>query len=113
MIASETMTLEVEDFTGQVRRRARDIPRTATVSDLVESIRSEIDLPDPVTVEGPNGELGFYIVGDGGKTPWRAATRPPSFIHFQVLPRLLEGHNLADLVAVLGSLNIIAAELDR
>ena len=64
-------------------------------------------------IEGPNGELGFYIVGDGGRTPWRAATRPPSFIHFQLLPKLLEGHMLADLVAVLGSLNIIAAELDR
>ena len=64
-------------------------------------------------IEGPNGELGFFVVGDGTQIPWRAATRPPSFIHFQVLPRLLEGHNLADLVAVLGSLNIIAAELDR
>ncbi len=64
-------------------------------------------------IEGPNGELGFYIVADGTKNPWRAATRPPSLIHFQVLARMLEGHNLADLVAVLGSLNIIAAELDR
>jgi NADH-quinone oxidoreductase subunit D len=64
-------------------------------------------------IEGPNGELGFYIVADGGRTPWRASTRPPSFIHFQVLAKMLEGHMLADLVAVLGSLNIIAAELDR
>ncbi len=64
-------------------------------------------------IESPNGELGFYIVADGGRTPWRASTRPPSFIHFQLLPKLLEGHMLADLVAVLGSLNIIAAELDR
>lgn len=64
-------------------------------------------------IESPNGELGFYIVADGGRLPWRAATRPPSFIHFQLLPKLLEGHMIADLVAVLGSLNIIAAELDR
>ncbi len=64
-------------------------------------------------IEGPNGELGFYIVADGGPRPWRASTRPPSFINFQVLPLLFEGHMLADLVAVLGSLNIIAAELDR
>jgi NADH-quinone oxidoreductase subunit D len=64
-------------------------------------------------IESPNGELGYYIVGDGTKCAWRARTRPPSFIHFQVLPRLLEGHNLADTVAVLGSLNIVAAELDR
>ncbi|MCP3905809.1 MAG: NADH-quinone oxidoreductase subunit D [Planctomycetes bacterium] len=64
-------------------------------------------------IEGPNGELGYYIVADGTKHPWRVAVRPPSFIHFSALPRLLEGHMLADLVAVLGSLNIIAAELDR
>ncbi len=64
-------------------------------------------------IESPNGELGFFVVADGTKHPWRASTRPPAFMHFQVFPRLLEGHNLADLVAVLGSLNIIAAELDR
>jgi hypothetical protein len=46
MVANSTMTLEVEDFTGQVRRSAPGIPRTATVNDLVESIRSEMQLPD-------------------------------------------------------------------
>jgi len=64
-------------------------------------------------IEGPNGELGYYIVADGTKHPWRVAVRPPSFIHFSVLPKMIEGHMLADLVAVVGSLNIIAAELDR
>lgn len=63
--------------------------------------------------ETANGELGYYIVADGTKCPWRVSVRPPSFIHFQVLPKLIEGHQLADVVAVLGSLNIIAAELDR
>ena len=64
-------------------------------------------------IESPNGELGYYIVGDGSRCSWRAKTRPPSFLNFQVLPKLLEGHQLADTVAVLSSLNIIAAELDR
>ena len=63
--------------------------------------------------ETANGELGFYVVADGGPRSWRAKTRPPSFIHFAVMARLLEGHMLADAVAVLGSLNIVAAELDR
>lgn len=63
--------------------------------------------------ETANGELGFYIVSDGGPTPWRCRTRPPSFMHFQVFQKLLEGHMLSDLVAILGSLNIIAGELDR
>jgi len=64
-------------------------------------------------IESPNGELGFYCVSDGGPFPWRAATRPPAFMHFSIFSKMLEGHMLADLVAVLGSLNIIAAELDR
>ena len=64
-------------------------------------------------VEAPNGELGFYIVGNGSQRAWRARCRPPSYIHFAVFPYLIRGHNLSDVVAVLGSLNVIAAELDR
>ncbi len=64
-------------------------------------------------VESPNGELGFYIVADGTGVPYRARTRPPSYIHFALFPHLIAGHTLSDVVAVLGSLNIIAAELDR
>jgi len=64
-------------------------------------------------IEGPNGELGYLIVADGGRCPWRVRVRPPIFYNFQLFPKLIEGHQLADAVAVLGSLNIIAAELDR
>src|SRR5215813_4751112 len=64
-------------------------------------------------IESPNGELGFYVVADGSGTAYRARTRPPSYIHFQLFPYLIQGHQLSDVVAVLGSLNIIAAELDR
>ncbi len=64
-------------------------------------------------IESPNGELGFYIVGDGSDVAYRAHCRPPSFIHFAIFPHLIRGHTLSDVVAVLGSLNIIAAELDR
>ena len=63
--------------------------------------------------ETANGELGFYLVSDGGNTPYRARCRPPSFINYQCLPHLVVGHQISDMVAVLGSLNIIAAELDR
>jgi NADH-quinone oxidoreductase subunit D len=63
--------------------------------------------------EAPNGELGFYLVGDGSDVAYRARCRPPSFIHFAAFPHLIRGHTLSDVVAVLGSLNIIAAELDR
>ena len=63
--------------------------------------------------ESPNGELGYYVASDGTGVPYRARTRPPSFIHFAIFPYLIVGHQLSDVVAVLGSLNIIAAELDR
>ena len=63
--------------------------------------------------EAPNGELGFYIVADGGPKPWRARCRPPSFINYSSFPKMMEGHLLSDVVAVLGSLNVIAGELDR
>ncbi len=75
-------------------------------------------VPTPVdevygATESPNGELGFYIVSDGSNRAYRARTRPPSFVHFAVFPYIIAGHQLSDIVAVLGSLNIIAAELDR
>ena len=63
--------------------------------------------------ETGNGELGFYLVGDGSDVAYRARCRPPSFVHFAIFPHLIRGHTLSDIVAVLGSLNIIAAELDR
>jgi NADH dehydrogenase I D subunit len=63
--------------------------------------------------ESPNGELGFYIVSDGSGTAYRLRIRPPSFLHFQALPHMLEGGMMSDTVAVLGSLNVIAGELDR
>jgi NADH-quinone oxidoreductase subunit D len=64
-------------------------------------------------IESPNGELGYYLVADGSEFGWRVRTRPPSFIHFSVFPHMIKGYMLADVVAVLGSLSIIAAELDR
>jgi NADH-quinone oxidoreductase subunit D len=65
------------------------------------------------SIEASNGELGYYLVADGGEFAWRVRTRPPSFIHFAVFPHIIKNHLIADVVAILGSLNIIAAELDR
>jgi NADH-quinone oxidoreductase subunit D len=64
-------------------------------------------------VESANGELGYYIVSAGENVPWRARTRPCSFINYQCFPKMIEGHMISDVVAVLGSINVIAAELDR
>jgi len=63
--------------------------------------------------EAANGELGFYIVSRGGGGPWKIKVRPPCFPLFQGIPHLVKGQMIADLIAVLGSVNIIAGELDR
>ena len=83
-----------------------------------EKVMTNRGLEPPVgeaygAVEAPNGELGFYLVSAGGNEPYRARCRPPSLMNYQVYPVLLEGHQISDVVAILGSLNIIAAELDR
>ena len=91
------------------------IEGTITHFELVMSNRG-FEVPCEETyaaIEAPNGELGFYVVGDGSDVAYRARCRPPSFINFAMFPHLIRGHTLSDVVAVLGSLNIIAAELDR
>lgn len=71
--------------------------------------KGEVYLPQ----EGANGELGFYVVSDGTNKPYRVKCRPPCFAIFQAFTKLLEGHMLADAIATLGTINIIAGELDR
>jgi NADH-quinone oxidoreductase subunit C/D len=63
--------------------------------------------------EAANGELGFYIVSDGGKRPYRVKVRPPCFAVYQAFPQMLRGMMIADVIATIGSLNVIAGELDR
>lgn len=63
--------------------------------------------------EGANGELGFFCVSDGGGRPYRVKVRPPCFPIFSAYARLIEGGMIPDAIAILGSLNIIAGELDR
>ncbi|PIQ23461.1 NADH-quinone oxidoreductase subunit D [bacterium (Candidatus Blackallbacteria) CG17_big_fil_post_rev_8_21_14_2_50_48_46] len=63
--------------------------------------------------EAANGELGFYIVSDGSGHPFRVRCRPPCFTIFSAYPQLIEGGLIADAIAILGSINIIAGELER
>jgi NADH-quinone oxidoreductase subunit D len=63
--------------------------------------------------ESPRGELGFYIVSDGSTNPYRLKIRSPSFSNLAVLPELVRGFKVADLVCILGSLDIVMGEIDR
>ena len=64
-------------------------------------------------VEAPKGELGFYIVSDGGNKPERMRSRPPSFVNLQAIEQMSVGTMIADLVAVIGTLDIVLGEIDR
>ena len=63
--------------------------------------------------EAPNGELGFYVMSDGTMRPYKCKVRPPCYFIYQSYPQLVEGSMIADAIAILGSINIIAGELDR
>lgn len=63
-------------------------------------------------VEGGNGELGFYLVSDGGRTPFRLHLRRPCFIYYQAFPEMIKGGMLSDAILTMSSMNVIAGELD-
>jgi NADH-quinone oxidoreductase subunit D len=66
-----------------------------------------------VAVESPRGELAVYLEGDGGPKPYRVHWRTPSFINLQALPLLARGHLVADLVALIGTIDIVLGDADR
>ncbi len=65
------------------------------------------------TIESPRGELGFYLASDGSARPWRVKVRAPSFANLQALPKLVEGRLIADVVACIGTIDIVLGEVDR
>jgi NADH-quinone oxidoreductase subunit D len=66
-----------------------------------------------VPVEGPRGEHGFYVVSDGGNRPWRVKARAPSLLACQALDRMIVGGLIADLIAVIGSIDVVMGDVDR
>ena len=64
-------------------------------------------------IEAPKGELGFYLISDGGPNPYRYRIRPPSFINLTILEDMCRGHLIADTVIILGSVDIVLGEVDR
>jgi NADH-quinone oxidoreductase subunit D len=65
------------------------------------------------TAESPRGELGVFLEGDGGPKPYRCYWRTPSFVNLQILPLLSQGHLVADLVALIGTIDIVLGDVDR
>jgi NADH-quinone oxidoreductase subunit D len=81
-------------------------------------VRTPIALRPPrgetyFAIEGSKGELGVYFISDGSEYPWRAKLRGPSFVNLQILPELLRGHRMSDVIAIMGSLDLVLGEVDR
>jgi len=64
-------------------------------------------------VEGPRGELGYFIISDGSVNPFRVKVRGPSFVNLAIMDELCKGHMVADIIAILGSVDIVLGEVDR
>jgi NADH-quinone oxidoreductase subunit D len=82
------------------------------------SARTPITLRPPrgetyFAIESSKGELGVFLISDGSEYPWRAKLRGPSFVNLQVLPELLRGYKMSDVIAILGSLDFVVGEVDR
>jgi NADH-quinone oxidoreductase subunit D len=64
-------------------------------------------------IEGSMGEEGIYFISDGSEYPWRAKLRGPSLVNLQILPEVVRGYRMSDVIAILGSLDLVLGEVDR
>jgi NADH-quinone oxidoreductase subunit D len=103
---------EMEQSLVIIRQAAANIPSGNVQSGIPKRIR-----PDSgdiyVRTETPKGELGYYIIADGTTSPYRVKVRPPTFVNLSLLPALSRGAMIADVIAILGSIDIVLGEVDR
>ncbi|KAA0548586.1 NADH-quinone oxidoreductase subunit D [Bacillus sp. BGMRC 2118] len=103
---------EIEESLKIVEQAVEQFP---TEGDIMAKVPKIIKAPKGeafVRIESPRGEIGCYISSDGKKEPYRMKFRRPSFYNLQILPKLLEGENMANLIAILGGIDIVLGEVD-
>jgi NADH-quinone oxidoreductase subunit D len=106
--------LEMRESLKILNQALRDIP-AGPIMDPKAKIRGFRPKPGEAygRIEGPKGELGFYLISDGSPNPYRYRVRPPSFINLTILEDMCLGHIIADVVVILGSVDIVLGEVDR
>ena len=106
--------LELRQSLGILNQALKEIPG-GPVMDPKARIRNFRPKPGEAygRIEAPKGELGFYLISDGGPNPYRYRVRPPSFVNLTVLEDMCLGQNVADVVLILGSIDIVLGEVDR
>jgi NADH-quinone oxidoreductase subunit D len=99
----------------KILNQALDRIPAGPIMDPKSKLRSFKPKPGEVygRIEGPKGELGFYVISDGSANPYRYRVRPPSLINLTVLEDMCLGQNVADVVVILGSIDIVLGEVDR
>ncbi|NWF85553.1 MAG: NADH-quinone oxidoreductase subunit D [Bryobacteraceae bacterium] len=95
-----------------IRQAVADIPAGPIMAKVPKVIKPPVG-EVYVSIEAPKGELGYYIVSDGSTQPYRVRVRPPSFVNLQSLDKMARGSLVADLVAVIGTIDIVLGEVDR
>jgi NADH-quinone oxidoreductase subunit D len=106
--------LEMRESINILQQALRDLP-AGPIMDPKAKIRGLKPKPGEAyaRIEGPKGEIGFYLISDGGANPYRYRVRPPSFINLTVLEDMCLGQTVADAVIILGSIDIVLGEVDR
>jgi NADH-quinone oxidoreductase subunit D len=125
-IAVRPQVRETGDCFGRYRVRMDEMYESVRICRVVLdqlpggsiSVRSPIALRPPrgesyFTVESARGEESIYMISDGSEYPYRAKLRAPSFVNLQILPELLRGHKIGDVIAILGSIDIVLGDVDR
>jgi NADH-quinone oxidoreductase subunit D len=106
--------LEMRESVRILEQAVKDIP-AGPIMDPKSKIRGFRPKPGEAygRIEAPKGELGFYLISDGSPNPYRYRVRPPSLINLTVLEDMSLGHNVADVILIFGSVDIVLGEVDR
>jgi NADH-quinone oxidoreductase subunit D len=103
---------EMRQSTRIIQQAVEDIPSGPIMAKVPKVIKPPVG-EVYVSTEAPKGELGYYIVSDGSPQPYRVRVRPPSFVNLQSLDKMARGGLIADMVAVIGTIDIVLGEVDR